>query len=93
MRCLLIASLIAVVAGCGGGEEPEPLNFTPQRPKLLTTGAPIGDVKIYARGILKVGIDVYQHLDRQEENIVFSPMGIHTSVAVLTHGMERPVRA
>lgn len=92
MRYFLIIGL-ALLTGCGGdSNDVSSIDFAPTQPKLLTTGAPTGDVRVYARGILNVGLSLYRHLDDEHVNFVYSPLGVHTSVGVLTHGIERPLR-
>ncbi len=90
---LIAGCLLCGLPGCGGesveGDLPD---FAPRRPNLSVKGAPIGDQRAYAKGIRELGAKLYWQLDGKKANVVFSPFGVHASIAVLTHGMERAAR-
>lgn len=91
--CFLVGCVLLSLIGCGGeSSDVPPPDFSPKRPSLVTVGAPIGDQRAYVKGVRHFGVDLYRQLSDTTGNVAFSPYGLHTSIAVLSHGMERAAR-
>lgn len=98
MRYLLtgcfIFSLTISLTACGSEDDAEvvPVDFSPKKPMVSTTDAPAADVEHFTSGAMRFGLDLYRQLKGHPGNLVLSPYGIHSSLAVLTCGMNEEAK-